>query len=120
MVWERPGRVRVLLTHRSDTPPKDDPCPKPAENRKQVQTLSGLFGSAPIRRSEIPADKKKQLSSKTHQGAVSPPDLLLEDMISLEDFQSNSQDAEMCKVRDAGCVVWVRCARGGMQGVWCG
>ena len=112
MVWERPGRVRVPLTHRSDTPPKDDPCPKPAENRKQVQTLSGLFGSAPIRRSETPADKKKQLSSKTHQGAVSPPDLLLEDMISLEDFQSNSQDAEMCKVRDAGGVVQGEGCRG--------
>ena len=27
---------------------------------------------------------------------------------------------EMCKGRDAGGVVWVRCARGGMQGVWCG
>eukprot|EP00731_Ephydatia_muelleri_P010737 Em0005g1323a len=89
--------IETKKTNKSDTPPKDDPCPKPAENRKQVQTLSGLFGSAPIRRSETPADKKKQLSSKTHQGAVSPPDLLLEDMISLEDFQSNSQDAEMCK-----------------------
>ena len=126
-VGEGPGGMRVPLSHhRGDTPSKDAPPPKRTENRKQVQSLSGLFGSAPIRRSETPADKKKQLFSKqgTHQ---SIPDQLLED-ISLEDFESNSQDAERKKVCVwcvcvcvCVCVVWV-CGVGVCMcgvGVWC-
>lgn len=91
------------LSCRANTPHKDTACSKPLpQNRTQVKSLSAVFGGAPIKRSETPADKKKQ------QPTASPTEVSLEDVISLEDLESNSQDAWGSKVHtQLGTLVYV-------------
>ena len=69
-----------------------------------MQSLSDVFGGVPVKRSETPADQMKlrpSLGGSSQE--VCPTGLSVEDVRSLEDFDSNSQDGERIKVCRLGC-----------------